>query len=354
MAHAAPIPPPDTPAPLGAGVIGLGEIGQYHLRGFDACGGAEVVAVADLDPAVRDRSAAPRGAAAYADYRDLLDDPAVSVVSVCLPHALHLPVALAAIAAGKHLLVEKPLALTSAECEEIIAAAERAGITAGVQHNQLFYPPHARAKELIDAGELGRLVHLRLRLGIGGKYGGWRSDPQVAGGGLLFDAGVHRFYMARHLGGEVEEVVALTDRDRAAGEDRAVVALRFADGALGVIDASYHGPAGMFDDSIEVVGTEGALYLAGCEAEFEGFRTGPALRRYDGSWHEVHVKPGNWADSVSASIAAFVDAVIARHDPPVTLDDGRAVLQLIEAAHESAATVSGRAAIAQPDQQEGS
>lgn len=327
----------EAPAPLGVGVIGLGEIGQQHLRSFDRAAGSRVVAVADLDPGLREQSAEARGAAAYSDYRELLADPAVEVVSVCLPHSLHLPVALEAAAAGKHLLVEKPLALNVAECDEVISAVEAAGVTAAVQHNQIYYPPHVRAREMIDSGELGELLHLRLRLGIGGKYGGWRSDPAVTGGGLLHDAGVHRLYVARFLGGEVEQVSALTDRPRAQGEDQAVIAIGFSCGALGVVDVNYNGPSGMFDDAIEIVGTDGALYLSGCEADFEGFRTGPALRQFrDGAWSDVKVAPGDWADSIDSSVAAFVEAVAEGREPPVTLQDGRRIVELIEAAHASA------------------
>lgn len=323
-------------APLGVGVVGLGEIGQFHLGGYERTAGARVVAVAELDEGLRTTTAERLGATGYDDYRRLVEDPAVDIVSVCLPHHLHKPVTLAAIAAGKAVLVEKPLALTVAECDEIIAAAEAAGVTVGVQHNQLFHGPQVKARELIASGAIGRPVQLRLHLSIGGKLDGWRADPKATGGGLLFDAGVHRFYVARSLFGEVAEVRALVDRDLALGEDQAIVALRFENGALGVIDANYHGPPGMFDDAIEVIGTEGALYLSGCEAEFESYRTGPALRRYDGAWHDERVPQGDWADSVAASVESFVAAVAAGEAPPVTADEGRRVVELIHAVYAAA------------------
>jgi len=325
---------------LGVGVIGLGEIGQFHLAGFDLADGAKVVAVADLDADLRASSAGPRGASAYASYTELLGDSSVDIVSVCLPHSLHREVALGAIAAGKHVLIEKPLAMDLSECDEIIGAAAGSGLVAGVQHNQLFYTAHIRARELIDAGELGKILHIRLRLGIGGKYSGWRADPALAGGGLLHDAGVHRLYLAPYFGGAIEEVLALTDSTATEVEDQAVIALRFASGALGVIDVNYHGPAGMFDDSIEIVGTKGALYISGCEADFEGFRAGPAIRRYDDGWRDELVTPGRWDDSVNASIGAFVEAVQTGSAAPVTLADGRRVLELIAAVHNSPAPVT--------------
>jgi UDP-N-acetylglucosamine 3-dehydrogenase len=336
----------DAPARVfGVGVIGLGEIGQFHLRGYERSPGARVAAVTDLNAELLARTAAETGATAHDSIAALLADRSVEVVSLCLPHHLHLPVALEVIAAGKHLLVEKPLAITVEECDQIVAAAADAGVTVGVQHNQLFHGPHVRAQQLIDSGAIGRPVALRLRLGIGGKLGGWRADPKVVGGGILFDAGVHRFYMARRLFGEVAEVRAIVDRGLASGEDQAVVSLRFENGALGVIDAGYHCPPGAFDDAIEVTGDRGMLYLSGCEAEFEGFRTGPALRRYaDRAWHEERVPQGDWADSVAASIDAFVRALAAGEAPPVTVQEGRRIVELIHAAYASAGAYEGATA----------
>jgi UDP-N-acetylglucosamine 3-dehydrogenase len=258
----------------------------------------------------------------------------VDVVSVCLPHHAHHDAILKSVAADKHVLCEKPLCLTVAECDEVIAAAAAAGVSLGVQHNQLFYPPHVRARELIDSGEIGRPVLARFRLAIGGKFPGWRSRPDEAGGGILFDAGVHRFYVARFLLGEVADVTAMADRAADAGEDAAVVTLRFESGAIGVIEANYHAPAGSFDDSIEVCGTTAALHISGCEAEFEGYRTGPALLRYDGSWHYEKTPQGNWADSVADSIGAYVRAVQRGESAPVPGKEGRRIIELIRQVYD--------------------
>jgi UDP-N-acetylglucosamine 3-dehydrogenase len=320
---------------LGVGVIGLGEIGQFHLRGFASSSECEVRAVSDIDAALAEDTASRFGASSYTSYQELLSDAAIAIVSIGLPHRLHREVLLAAIAAGKHVLCEKPLCMTVGECDEVIDAAARANVTVGVQHNQLFYPPHVRAKEMIDNGSIGRPVLMRLRLAIGGKFRGWRTDPAVTGGGILFDAGVHRFYVARYLLGEVDEVMAMADNTRLGGEDVAVVGLRFRSGALGVIEANYHAPPGSFDDNVEICGTEGTLYVSGCEAEFEGFRTGPRLTRFDGSWHYEKTSQGDWADSVAESICAFVSAVARGEEAPVTAKDGRQVVQLIESVYDA-------------------
>jgi predicted dehydrogenase len=318
-------------APVGIGIVGLGEIGQVYLEGFVRAGElARVRAVSDLDLALRAGAAAATGARDCGSLEELLADERVDAVSVCVPHSLHHEVALAAIAAGKHVLLEKPMALSVVECEEIIAAAERAGVRVGVSHNQLFYPPHVQARKLLHSGALGSPLLLRMRLGIGGKFAGWRADPAATGGGLLFDAGVHRFYLARALFGEVVAMLAMADAARVHGEELAVVTMRFESGALGVIEANYHCPSGAFDDAIEICASRGMLYIAGCEADCEGFRTGPALRRYDGAWHDEHVAPGGWRESVHASVQAFARALAQGTAPPVDGREGCAVVELIE------------------------
>lgn len=322
---------------IGIAVVGLGEIGQIHVEGVVRSPAANLVAVSDLDEALCRATSARTGARIASDLADVLADPKVQAVSLCLPHHLHHPLALQVIAAGRHVLVEKPLAMDPAECRAICDAASAAGVAAGVSHNQIFYPPHVKARELIADGSLGTPVMMRLRLGIGGKYPGWRTDVSSAGGGLLFDAGVHRFYLARYLFGEAEVVGAVLDRPATEGEDLAVVTLRFESGAIGVIEANYHGPPGAFDDSVEIVGSEQSLYLSGLEADFEGFRTGPALRRYDGAWHDVQVGPGAWPDSVHASVNAFAEAVRDGRPVPVSAEDGLRVVELIHAAYAAAA-----------------
>jgi predicted dehydrogenase len=314
---------------LGVGVVGLGEIGQFHLQGYARAPECQIRAVADLDAGLVSAAVDAYSAKGYSTLEELLADTSVDIVSVCLPHRLHHDVTVKAVAAGKHVLCEKPLCMTVEECDDVIKAASLAGVTVGVQHNQLFYPAHVRARELIESGAIGRPVMARLRLAIGGKFPGWRAQPSETGGGILFDAGVHRFYVARFLLGEVAEVTAVADRSPEKGEDAAVVVMRFESGALGVIEANYHAPPGSFDDSIEICGSAASLHISGCEAEFQGYRTGPALVRYDGSWRYERVGQGDWADSVADSIGAYVRAVHRGQAAPVPATEGRRIIELI-------------------------
>jgi UDP-N-acetylglucosamine 3-dehydrogenase len=330
-----------TPDPGAVGLIGLGEIGQLHAAGIERSA-ARLVAVADPVPELRAPFAAG-GATAYRDAGELIGDPRVGTVSVCLPHHLHFPVALQAIRAGKNVLVEKPLAIGLAECQQLTDAAAAAGVALGVSHNQLFYAPHAEAKRLIDSGGIGRPVLIRLRLGTGPAWGGWRDSPALAGGGLLIDAGVHRLYLARYFFGPVRDVRAVLDVPRQQGESFAVAVLEFASGALGVIEASQHGPPGTFDDEIEITGSDAILRLAGIESLFVGYRTGPALSVFrDRRWAQVPVRDDDWPASVQASVVAYLDAVMAGREPPVTGAAALETMQLLHRIYDTAVTLRRR------------
>jgi UDP-N-acetyl-2-amino-2-deoxyglucuronate dehydrogenase len=328
--------------PGSVGVIGLGEIGQVHAAAVRRSRTARLAAVADVDP---DLVAAfeAQGVRGYREAGELIADAQVGTVCVCLPHHLHFPVALAAIRAGRNVLVEKPLTTSLGEGQQLVDAAADAGVALGVSHNQVFYTAHAEAKRLIEGGMIGRPVLIRLRLGEGPAFGGWRGSPDLAGGGVLADAGVHRLYLALHFFGPVREVRALVDAPRQRGETFAVVVLEFSSGARGIIEANDHGPPGTFDDEIEIVGTDATLRLAGLESLFVGYRSGPALSMFrDRQWQEVPVQPDDWAASVQASVTAYLDAVTAGREPPVTGATALETVRLLQRIYDTATVLPGR------------
>jgi UDP-N-acetylglucosamine 3-dehydrogenase len=321
---------------LRTGIVGLGEIGQHHLGAIRTSGDATLAAVCDLDPGLA-RASAGGGVPAYADLDEMLDSTDLDALAVCLPHSLHVDAALAAIERGCHVLLEKPLAIDLAGCDRIAAAGAAAGVEVGVSHNQLAYLPHRRLGELIAAGRLGELRALYGRLWIGERYRGWREDPAIAGGGLLMDAGVHRIYLMQALGGEVVAVTATMDSPRA--EERFEVALEHAGGATSIIQGSYYGPPGTFDDRVDAVGTRGAAVVAGCDAYFEGeLRDEPQLRvRLDGEWRTEAVGDG-WDVSVARSIHEILAAFAAGRPASVGPTAARATVAVIEAAYRAAET----------------
>ena len=322
------------PPKLRVALCGLGEIGQFHLEAINASDHAELAAVCDLDQELA-RSSAGESASVHDDIPAMLAEVELDVVDICLPHHLHRPVAIEALEAGCDVILEKPMATDLEGCDAIAAAARAAGRHVGISYNQLHFGPHRRLAELLDEGRLGTLRSLYLRLWMGGKYGGWRQDSSQVGGGLLMDAGVHRIYTATRLGGPVRAVSAMMDNPRS--EDSFEISLEFESGAGGVVQGSYHGPEGVFDDRIEVQAGEGMAEVLGCEAFLEGDLEGDVqLRtRLDEAWSDDPVSD-SWDNSVRRSVEAILSAFAAGEEPETGLAQGRETVAVIEAAYRSA------------------
>jgi predicted dehydrogenase len=317
----------------GVGVIGLGEVGEVHSDAVKSSATSYLAAIADVDENRRNLYA-NQGIAAYATFDELLANDAVQTVSICLPHHLHFPVAAAAIAAGKNVLVEKPLTINISDAEELVRRADQAGVTLGVSHNQLYYTAHVEAKRKIEQGLIGDPTFLRMRLGIGPMWGGWRASIENTGGGLMIDAGMHRLYVALYLFGPVSACHAIFDVPRERGEGYAIITLRFESGAWGVIEVSKDGPEGFFEDEIEVVGTEAALRLSGLESHLD--ERDHLLEFRDKRWSRQSMAPDSWAETVRRSVGDFLDSVAKGAPAPVSGQDALATMQLLHQIYDSA------------------
>jgi len=189
--------------PTGFGLIGLGAISRAHLKGFSkASGSARVAAVCDIDEARADQVGRAIGARPYTDYRALLVDPEVAAVDIALPHHLHYEVGRAALEAGKHVLIEKPLAPTVRECDGLIAYARERGRLLSVSENTRFVSAYVEVKRLLGAGTLGAPRLIRTLI-----YGSelvaltnkahWRARADAALGGAIVDSSPHTFYLLK-------------------------------------------------------------------------------------------------------------------------------------------------------------
>lgn len=236
---------------LKVGVIGCGAISEYlHIPDYAHSPNAEVVALCDVD-INRARAMAARyapNAAVYDDWNQLLQDPNVQGVSVCLPNRLHGPVSIAAVKAGKHVLVEKPMATSSEEAQQMIDAAREAGVLLLVNQCQRLAPAHIKAKEVLDSGLLGRVLHVTAMFGHSSPRdwspsGTWFWRKEDARFGAMADLGVHKADLVRYLTGkEVAEVAAFVenvDNPQHDVDDNLVSCVKFVDGSVGTICASW-------------------------------------------------------------------------------------------------------------------
>jgi predicted dehydrogenase len=251
-----------SPRSFRIGIIGTGDIARAHHKGYVAAG-ADVVAICDSNPdQLAKRQHDWDVAAGFTDYRDMLGDPAIDAVSICTPNSSHHPITLAAASAGKHVLCEKPVSLDLDQAQEMIDVCEQAGVVYQVGHHLRSWAAAAKAKELVDAGTIGHIAHIRLRQahdwGGGGPRGVFGSKAH-SGGGTLLDNGCHLFDLARYFGGNVDNVFARisTRKFEIEVEDTGIASLGFESGAIGTIETGWTVTG--FDEGFWITGTEGTL-----------------------------------------------------------------------------------------------
>jgi predicted dehydrogenase len=241
-------------------VLGCGWIAQRHAAAARRLGIPLVFASRDLARA-RDYARTFGGVAAYGDYAEALGDRRVAGVIICTPHDRHLSDAREALAAGRHVLVEKPLARTLDEADEIIAAASASGRVLMVAEQFHFMPAFRRVKTLLDSGRLGELRELHLIARGFGARAGWRLGAERAGGGALIDGGIHYVHNLRWWGGEVRRLTALRPPQTIAtmeGEDAITVLAEIEGGALGLLSNSVGAPGLFRLQWSTVTGTRGS------------------------------------------------------------------------------------------------
>jgi UDP-N-acetylglucosamine 3-dehydrogenase len=233
------------------GAIGCGAIAErLHVPDYAACEQAKIVGFADADISRAKALAAKFApeAKVYADYKQMLKDGEVEAVSVCLPNVLHAPVTIDALQAGCNVMVEKPMATSLEEAKKMVEAAKKAGKLLMVNQTQRRELTHRKAKEVIDSGIMGKILHVTAMFGHSGPEdwspsGKWFFKKNQARFGAMADLGVHKADLVRYLTGkEVAEINAFygcLEKKRADVDDNFVASLRFEDGTLGTLAASW-------------------------------------------------------------------------------------------------------------------
>lgn len=251
---------------IGFGLVGTGMIAAFHARAIAETAGARLVAVTSRDPRKAQAFAHEHGAAACASVEELVRRTDVEIVCITTPSGAHLEPALAAIRAGKHVLVEKPIEITLERTDALLRAAEDAGVQVGAIFQGRFGSGAQAVKNAIDRGRFGRLVLASAYVKwhrAPAYYTGWKGTLSLDGGGALINQGIHAVDLLQWFSGLPESVAAWTTRrvhTDIEAEDTVVAALRFAGGALGTIEATTAAFPG-WSRRLEICGGNGSAVL---------------------------------------------------------------------------------------------
>lgn len=317
---------------LHIGLIGAGGMGSAHARSLTAVGELWLAAVADVNVAMAQTLADAAGATAHADYRELLARPDIPAVLIATPGHLHSRMALDALRAGKHVLLEKPMAFTAAECDQLIMEAESRALKLTVGQQLRLMPLYVRVREL--AADFGPALSLHVvRVGDMGRRGArerpsWRLDRSQFGG-LLFEVNVHELDLMGSIAGEVAEVqasVANFSQPTYELAETCLVTLRFASGAIGQLYAS--GTSVLSAQHGSIACRDGAVRYDHASSTVGYARRGTAAVE-----ERVESKFGEGLTRLHRSFARWV-----LHDEPpdVTSRDGRRACAAAEAAYLAA------------------
>ena len=362
-------------------IIGCGRIATLHARGYKDNPDAELWGVCDINKGAAKKFAEEYGVPEiYESFEEVLADKEVAAVELLLPHHLHCEYTVKACGAGKHVSVQKPMAMNLQECDIMIQAAKDNGVLLKVFENFMYYPPYRLAKRLLDDGEIGSPQGIRLKMNNGGlasanvpidkkvKRGdvpagegvhktGWEINPlswlwrfnhTLSGGGpTVFDDGFHKFSLAMYLLGDVEKVVAWIGETQILpgiiNDTPAAIMWKYKDKQLfGVwdimssdemfIESKYY----TCDERVEITGSRGVLWVTRCTGTMLP-DVAPVVMYRDGKLTEFWDVKSDWADAFEACTLDFIDAVKNNRAPVLSGEGGREVLKFTLAAVDSAA-----------------
>lgn len=333
-------------------LLGAGFIADLHAESYHRfVPEAEVVAVYTRD--VRKAEAFARKHTIpqwFDDLEQTITASGCDVVDVGLPNGLHHRAVLAAAQAGKHVIIEKPLAMNLEEADEMIAACQTAGRKLMYAEELCFAPKYERVRKLVAEGAVGTIYQMRQCEKHSGPHSDWFYDLEQAGGGVLMDMGCHGVAWFRWMLGGRPEVLSvqahlqggLIHQGRTRAEVNSICVIEFAGGAIGVVENSWAKPGGM-DDRVEVYGTGGVVYA-------DLFQGNAALTYSQAGYGYAMEKAAStkgWSFTVfeeafnqgyPQELKHFIECVRKDKQPVVTGEDGRAVLEILLAAYESART----------------
>lgn len=339
-----------TAAPLQFAIVGCGLIGRKRAACLKP---GQLRYACDLDAARAGELAKTQtGAQGITDYHAALADPAVGAVIVATLNGALAPIALAAVRAGKHVLVEKPGALNAAQLRSVQAAAAKTGVKVRLGYNHRFHPALQQARELFESGVLGPLMFLRGRYGHGGRLGyekEWRADPKLSGGGELIDQGVHLIDLAGWFLGDFARLDghATTSFWKMPVDDNAFLSLRTAAGQTAWLHVSCTEWKNLF--SLELYGRDGKIAIDGLGGSYGPekctyYKMLPQMGPPETTVWDYPAGDNSWA----LELTAFEEDICTGRTPTPGLREGIRTLEIVESIYRtsgypvSTATVEGK------------
>ncbi|MFX1703909.1 Gfo/Idh/MocA family oxidoreductase [Chitinophaga sp. CC14] len=329
-------------------ILGAGFIADIHLESYERfVPEAEVVAVYTRSAEKAKAFAAKHHIAQhFSSIDDLISNVDFDVVDICLPNFLHKEATLKAAAAGKHIIIEKPLAVTLEEADEMIAACEKANVKLMYAEELCFAPKYERARKLVEEGAVGDVYMLKQSEKHSGPHSDWFYNIDQSGGGVLMDMGCHGIAWFRWMlkNNKALSVTAsmktVLHKERTKGEDNSIVIIEFENGVTGVVENSWAKQGGM-DDRSEIHGTDGVVYAdlftGNSVLAYSKNGYGYAMEKTDTTvgWSFCMFEEA-FNQGYPQELKHFIDCVQHNREPLVTGKDGRVVLEIIYAAYASA------------------
>ena len=302
---------------VNVGVIGVGAMGENHVRVYHKMEEANLMGVSDVSERALKKIEKKYGAKGSTDYCELLANPEIEVVSVCVPTTFHHDVVMEAIKHKKHVLVEKPIAFTLTEAEEMIAAAKEAGVILATGHVERFNPAVQKAKELIDDGVIGDIVSaFAKRVGP--------LPPRIKDVGVSIDLAIHDLDIMNYLfEEEITQVYGTMNSsfDDSEFEDHAEIMVSFDNESTGIIEVNWLTPYKRRE--LELTGTAGIISVDYIQQSIEVFG------KFAQDIEIVHEEP------LKGELKSFLNSVVEEKEPVITGEDGLKALKMVIAANKS-------------------
>jgi predicted dehydrogenase len=322
-------------------VIGCGAIARAHVPAIVAAENVELVGLYDQDQARARELASTHGSPrVYSSWREILDDPRVDCVDLLLPHNAHHQFALEAASAGKHVMVEKPIATSLPECDDMIAAAERNHVALMTCHTVLFEPGAQKVEEIIRSGAIGD-VYMAQTIGLEGpstvSVRPWLANSR--GGGVLMAQAIHQIYFLQHLLGDVATVSAVIGKRKIVPmttDDTCLALLEFESGAVAEITSTFGQNVGPYSRGTFFYGSEGYVSYQPHNTALHPNRPLEVISEKTYGDREPHDIAYEQESQFKRMWQAFGKAMATGQPPPVTGQDGRKAIEVVLAAYKSA------------------